>query len=443
MFTPIPSRPLARVVAVVAICALFGACGGGGGGHKTRNQAPSARFTIAPASGLVPLTIAVDAAASSDRDGTISSYLWDFGDGSASASGVAATHDYPNVGYYTITLTVTDNKGAIARTTSHATAMTDVAAEWYAVTEIPSLGGLYTEPRRVNNQGQVTGFSYLAGSATAHAFLYSSGTTRDLGTLGGPGSYGRDVNDAGDVVGVSETTSGDRAFVYRSGSMQDLGTLGGTDSDAYGINAVGQIVGESYDSAGSIRAFLYENGAMRSLGTLGGDYSVAADVSGNGQVAGMSLTAANDVHLFVYANGAMSDAGSSAPNMGLWAAAINDHADVVGMWVPPVGYAGYTGFLYRAGVLTELAPGYTEPADINNAGVVVGYAHFGLEGHAFIWDANSGMQDVNTLIDPALGLTLAVIQGVNDVGQLTGHGYRTATSENVAVLLTPTAKPVP
>jgi probable HAF family extracellular repeat protein len=87
--------------------------------------------------------------------------------------------------------------------------------------------------------------------------------------------------------------------------------------------------------------------------------------------------------------------------------------------------------------------GYSEPADINDAGVVVGYAHFGNDGHALVWDATNGMQDLNTLIDPSLGLTLVVMQGINDVGQIVGHGYRTATGANVAVLLTPTSAPAP
>jgi probable HAF family extracellular repeat protein len=439
------TRQFVRTVATAALCAALGACGGdnGDGDGTPANQPPTAAFTMSPGSGLVPLTIAVDGRASADPDGTISTYAWDFGDGSAAASGATATHDYASVGYYTITLRVTDNAGTTASVAHSVTAMTDVAAEWYSVTEIPSLGGSYTEPRRINNRGEVTGYSYLANSKTEHAFLYSNGSTRDLGTLGGLQSYGMGLNDAGEVVGRSNVASAYHAFLYRAGTMMDLGTLGGPYSEAFGINDAGQVVGSSFIDSTSMRAFIRESGAMRSLGTLGGDYSVAVDVADDGTVAGMSWTTTNQRHLFLYRNGSMTDAGSGAAGFDLWAEAINDRTDVVGMWVPPQGYPGYTGFLYRDGVLRELVAGYSEPQDVNDAGVVVGYAHFGMDGHAFVWDATNGIQDLNTMIDPSLGLTLAAMQGINDIGQIVGHGYRTGSGQNVAVLLTPANPPPP
>ncbi len=50
-----------------------------------------------------------DGSASSDSDGTITSYAWDFGDG-ATGSGVNASHAYTATGSYDVALTVTDNQ---------------------------------------------------------------------------------------------------------------------------------------------------------------------------------------------------------------------------------------------------------------------------------------------------------------------------------------------
>jgi PKD repeat protein len=58
----------------------------------------------------VDLTVAVSGSLSTDADGTIASYDWDFGDG-MSATGVNAVHTYGADGTYTIALTVTDNDG--------------------------------------------------------------------------------------------------------------------------------------------------------------------------------------------------------------------------------------------------------------------------------------------------------------------------------------------
>ncbi len=80
------------------------------------NQLPVARFTASPTSGNLPLSVAFDASASSDGDGTIVSYAWDFGDG-ALGSGVTANHTYTNAGEYAVTLSVTDDAGAAGMVT--------------------------------------------------------------------------------------------------------------------------------------------------------------------------------------------------------------------------------------------------------------------------------------------------------------------------------------
>jgi PKD repeat protein len=76
------------------------------------NVPPTAAFT-ASCGGL---SCTVDAGASTDSDGSIASYAWDFGDGT-NGSGATASHTYAAAGTYTITLTVTDNRGGTATTT--------------------------------------------------------------------------------------------------------------------------------------------------------------------------------------------------------------------------------------------------------------------------------------------------------------------------------------
>ncbi|WP_222592959.1 PKD domain-containing protein, partial [Cellulomonas persica] len=57
------------------------------------------------------LTVSVDGSGSTDSDGTIAGYAWNFGD-SATGTGATASHAYAAGGTYTVTLTVTDDDGA-------------------------------------------------------------------------------------------------------------------------------------------------------------------------------------------------------------------------------------------------------------------------------------------------------------------------------------------
>ncbi|MXY08374.1 MAG: DNRLRE domain-containing protein [Rhodothermaceae bacterium] len=77
-------------------------------------QLPVARFTVTPSSGAGLLFVQFDASASTDVDGVIVAYDWDFGDGN-SGSGEKASHTYASFGRYAATLKVTDDFGATAR----------------------------------------------------------------------------------------------------------------------------------------------------------------------------------------------------------------------------------------------------------------------------------------------------------------------------------------
>lgn len=77
---------------------------------KYINQKPTAKIAASPLDGDSPLTVSFDASLSTDPEGDLLNYLWDFGDGSSSTS-VAPSHTYNKEGSFTAILTVTDPEG--------------------------------------------------------------------------------------------------------------------------------------------------------------------------------------------------------------------------------------------------------------------------------------------------------------------------------------------
>lgn len=119
------------------------------------NNPPAASFSA----GVDTLAVAVSAAASTDTDGSIAGYRWDFGDGTT-GTGVTASHTYATGGTRTITLTVTDDRGATATTAK-------------TVTVIPPVG---TVKPGAGNTG------VPAGTTLRH--LYPAGGTLTITTPG-------------------------------------------------------------------------------------------------------------------------------------------------------------------------------------------------------------------------------------------------------------------
>ncbi|MCP5047803.1 MAG: PKD domain-containing protein, partial [bacterium] len=90
----------------------------------TENQLPSAAFSYSPTSPGKAETIYFNASSSTDPDGTIVSWEWDFGDG-VPGSGETVTHSYnwttDGSKTFTVTLEVTDNDGGVSVTSQTVT----------------------------------------------------------------------------------------------------------------------------------------------------------------------------------------------------------------------------------------------------------------------------------------------------------------------------------
>src|SRR6516225_1616511 len=174
---------------------------------------------------------------------------------------------------------------------------------------------------------------FALGNGSLDAFAQTRYSFTDLVTLGGADSYAFGINNHGEIVGVSQTSSFPfHAFLYSSGRVIDLGTLpDGSYSTATAINAKGQIVGYSLTSGpGYGHAFLYDAGSMFDLGTLGGDSSWAGAINDQSQVAGSADTSSGATHAVLFSSGTLIDLGILPGGTNSSAATINEIGEMAG-----------------------------------------------------------------------------------------------------------------
>ncbi len=136
--------------------------------------------------------------------------------------------------------------------------------------DLGTIGETDSEAYAINNAGQVAGWfgTWEQERQQGHAFITGPNGVgmQDLGTLpGNSNAYAIAINSTGQVAGSSEKittsqisgaqtiTTSTHAFITGpdGADMKDLGTLGGSDSFAYGMNDAGQVVGASETGAGS------------------------------------------------------------------------------------------------------------------------------------------------------------------------------------------------
>lgn len=172
-----------------------------------------------------------------------------------------------------------------------------IASVWQPDGTINFLGilgtGSFSRAFAINDAGLVAGASDTGDAqGSEHAFLFSSGQTTDIDTLGSQVSRGLAINSNGVVVGMAaapnQTGIFYHAFVFMGGSMMDLNTLipsgsGLTLLYAYGINDSGEIVGDAQlDSDGTVHGFLLKPVApqVTSISPISGKAGTLVTITG-------------------------------------------------------------------------------------------------------------------------------------------------------------------
>jgi probable HAF family extracellular repeat protein len=190
----------------------------------------------------------------------------------------------------------------------------------------------------INENGQAVGVSGLCSNTTIPGFeagpravlWEKDGSVHDLGNLGGTGNtsvlglgnVAFSINDHGQVTGVSALAGNTnfRAFRWtKETGMLDLGLLSGdVDSAGLGINEGGEVVGASIGTGGplvTVRAFLWQNGVMSDLNALVQKDSplyllTAFAINDAGVIAGFGVNpSTGDIHAFL-----ATPCGQNRPN---------------------------------------------------------------------------------------------------------------------------------
>ena len=256
------------------------------------NQAPTASFTDSASF----LALSVNGSASSDADGTVASYAWDFGDGGTD-TGATASHTYAAAGTYTVRLTVTDDKGATGTTSRAVTVATApnqpptaafTHSESFLRTSVDGAGS--SDP-----DGTVASYSWSWGDGTANG----SGATANH-TYAAAGTYTVQLtvtDDDGDTGTTSSSVTvvanqAPTASFTDTETFLDLAVNGSASSDPDGTlasyswswgdgtaNGSGATATHTYAASGSYTVRLTVTDDQGTTGTTTKSITVAAPVA--------------------------------------------------------------------------------------------------------------------------------------------------------------------
>ncbi len=224
-------------------------------GSPPTNQAPTAAFS----QNCNALSCTFDGSSSSDTDGTITSYNWDFGDGST-GTGVNPTHAYALDGQYNVVLTVTDNGAATDTSTATVTVAAPTSQPWvnefhYDNDGTDSNEGIEIAAAAGTNLSGWSLVAYNGSGGTVYSTTNLSGTIADQ--QGGFGTLNFAIsglqNGAPDGFALVDNTGAVVQFLSYEGAVTAVdGPAAGTTSTDVGVTETSSTpIGHSLQLGGS------------------------------------------------------------------------------------------------------------------------------------------------------------------------------------------------
>ena len=221
------------------------------------NILPTASFIYTPSNPIVNQTITFNASESYDPDGNITNYKWNFGEGNiTNTTEPIITHSYSQVGTYTVTLTVTDNEGAIDATSQNVTV--NIAEPSIPTISIGNISAVpnYTTPKPIIITN-VDDLGYIDVNLT-----YDPSVARVIGATGTP--FDMTTNNLQNSASGWVRISGMQTIGSGLNSPITLSTLTfeavGNEGDSTPLNIVIESMG--YSNATPITTYMVNNGTF-------------------------------------------------------------------------------------------------------------------------------------------------------------------------------------
>ncbi|GAB4535140.1 MAG: hypothetical protein Tsb0014_21870 [Pleurocapsa sp.] len=170
-----------------------------------------------------------------------------------------------------------------------------IAAIWDNGTVTPISINNQSAATAINDAGQII-INSVNDEGLAQAYLYElennnfvSITNLDSETSTENGAYVVDINNNGDVLGYGLTPEGNlEAFIWKDNSLEFLGTLGGVLSIPIAINDAGDVIGISETSTSEqLTGFIYKDGTINNLDAGQGFITLPQAFNENGEVVGI------------------------------------------------------------------------------------------------------------------------------------------------------------